>query len=152
MRILLAVILLGLAVSGCTPQGAPSRSRPLPAQTLSTTRPRPPQSSQFSELPDLAPSVTAPATAHATSHSAPNLIVTPETGLKGQVKRVNTAGRFVLLSFPVGHLPVSEQHLIVYREGLKVGEVKVNDLRNDDTVVADVIVGDASEGDEVRDR
>jgi hypothetical protein len=133
MRFLLAVMFLSLAFSGCARHRAASTPRPLPAPT-------PVSSSDFTELPDVNP------------HVSPTLIVTPETGLTGHVKRVNTAGRFVLLSFPVGHLPASEQRLSVYRQGLKVGEVRVNDLRNDDIVVADVIAGDASEGDEVRDR
>ena len=81
-----------------------------------------------------------------------NLIVTPETALVGKVSSVHTPGRFVVLSFPVGHLPMLEQRLNVYRRGLKVGELRVSGPQLDDVVVADVLDGEAGIGDEVRDR
>jgi hypothetical protein len=80
------------------------------------------------------------------------LIVTPETALVGKVSSVQTPGRFVVLSFPVGHLPALEQRLHVYRRGLRVGELRVTGPRMDDLVVADVLDGEAGMGDEVRDR
>jgi len=80
------------------------------------------------------------------------LIVTPENGLQGKVAKVNTSGRFVILNFPVGHLPRLEQQLNVYRLGLKVGEVKVTGPQRDDNIVGDLISGEAQAGDEVRDR
>ncbi len=81
-----------------------------------------------------------------------NLIVTPETRLVGKIVRVNAPGRFVVLNFPVGRLPILDQSLNVYRQGLKVGEVKVTGPQMDDNVVADLISGEAREGDDVRDR
>ena len=65
---------------------------------------------------------------------------------------MNTAGRFVVLNFPVGHLPAVEQHLNLYRRGSKVGEVKVTGPQNDDNVVADLLAGDSEIGDQVRDK
>jgi hypothetical protein len=92
----------------------------------------------------------------ASRHFAPlageKLIITPENGLLGKVAKVNMSGRFVILNFPVGHLPSLEQHLNVYRLGLKVGEVKVTGPQLDDNVVGDLINGEAQSGDEVRDR
>ena len=58
----------------------------------------------------------------------------------------------MVLSFPVGHLPVLQQHLHVYRRGLKVGELRVTGPQMDDLVVADVLEGEAGVGDEARDR
>jgi hypothetical protein len=81
----------------------------------------------------------------------PVLIVTPEAALQGKVLRTNPAGKFVVLNFPVGHLPSLEQRLSVYRLGLKVGEVKVTGPQLDDNIVGDVVAGEAGVGDVVRD-
>jgi hypothetical protein len=80
------------------------------------------------------------------------LIVTPENALVGKVAFVNTTARFVVLNFPIGHLPAIEQRLNLYRGGLKVGEVKVTGPQYDDNVVADLLAGDSEIGDQVRDR
>jgi hypothetical protein len=82
----------------------------------------------------------------------PKLIVTPENGLAGKVEMVNQNARYVVLSFPIGHLPAMEQRLNVYRNGLKVGEVKVSGPQIEDNVVADIVEGESGQGDEVRDK
>ena len=82
----------------------------------------------------------------------PKLIVSPEIILVGKVVRYNSEGRFVVLNFPVGHLPGVDQRLYVYRQGLKVGEVKANGPQLDDNTVADIVAGEAQVGDEVRDK
>ena len=79
-------------------------------------------------------------------------IVTPESGLMGKVVTYNSDGRFVVLDFPMGKTPVSEVRLFVYRNGLKVGEVKVTNWRRSVYVVADLTAGEAQPGDEVRDK
>ena len=76
--------------------------------------------------------------------------MTPETVLIGKVARANQEGRFVVMTFPVGHLPVLNQRLSVYRQGLKVGEVRVTGPQLDDNVVGDIGAGEALSGDEVR--
>ena len=53
------------------------------------------------------------------------MIVTPENALVGKVALVNPTGRFVVLNFPLGKMAAVDQHLNLYRRGLKVGEVKV---------------------------
>jgi hypothetical protein len=83
---------------------------------------------------------------------AQKLIVTPENGLVGKVEMVNQNAHYVVLSFPIGHLPALEQHLSVYRRGLKIGEVKVSGPQIEDNVVADIVAGDSEPGDEVRDK
>ncbi len=93
--------------------------------------------------------VTAPAEPKA---PAQKLIVTPENGLVGKVEMVNQNARYVVLSFPIGHLPVMEQRLSVYRRGLKIGEVKVSGPQIEDNVVADIVAGDSEPGDEVREK
>jgi hypothetical protein len=92
---------------------------------------------------------------HTVSTNTPansGLIVTPEEGLNGTVAWVNTELRFVVVTFPIGQLPAQGQRLNVYRGGLKLGEVKVNGPQQDDSVVADVVAGEAGQGDTVRDR
>jgi hypothetical protein len=79
-----------------------------------------------------------------------NLIITSGTALVGKVVRVNETARFAVLNFPVGNLPQPQQLMNVYRRGLKVGEVKVTALRQDNNTVADIVKGEAQIGDEIR--
>jgi len=76
--------------------------------------------------------------------------MTPDTSLRGKVARVNPEGRFVIMTFPIGHLPRLEQRLGVYRGGLKVGEIRVTGPQLDDSVVGVIAAGDAQSGDEIR--
>ena len=78
------------------------------------------------------------------------LTVTPENTLVGKVVSVNPGGRFVVLTFPLGRMPSPDRHLNLYRRGLLVGEVKVTDRRRENNVVADLVAGEAAEGDDVR--
>jgi hypothetical protein len=88
----------------------------------------------------------------ATAGGGSKLLVTPVTGVTGKVATYNSAGRFVVLDFPIGHVPSLEQMLSVYRQGLKVGEVKITGPERDNNTVADLVSGEAQRGDEVRDR
>jgi hypothetical protein len=76
--------------------------------------------------------------------------LTPETVLIGKVARVNQDGRFAVMTFPIGHLPLLNQRLNVYRQGLKVGEIRVTGPQLDDNVVGDISAGEAQATDEVR--
>lgn len=76
--------------------------------------------------------------------------MTPETVLMGTIARANQDGSFVVMTFPIGHLPVLNQRLNVYRQGLKVGEIRVTGPQLDDNVVGDISAGEARAGDEVR--
>lgn len=78
------------------------------------------------------------------------LIVTPANVLSGRVIRSNPNMGFVVLEFPVGQMPALEQRMIVYRGGLKTGELRIVGPQRDDKIVADLVVGEAAEGDEVR--
>lgn len=81
---------------------------------------------------------------------ASSVIVTPDNSLAGTVVSYDEAGRFVVLSFPLGRMPAVGQTLFLYRGGLKTGEVKVSGPQRDDNIVADLVSGDARPGDEVR--
>ena len=84
---------------------------------------------------------------------APQSIVTPDNSLTARVVSYNASGRFVVLSFPVGQMPKLEQSLFLYRDGMKVGEVKIDSSQQrDNLIVADLVTGEAQVGDEVRDQ
>ena len=93
----------------------------------------------------------APAAPAPTTRSAPP-VVTPDNSLSARVARYNADGRFVVFSFPVSQMPKLDQTLFVYRNGLKVAEVKVTGPQRDNNIVADLLSGDARVGDEVRDQ
>jgi hypothetical protein len=94
-----------------------------------------------------APSTNAPTTG---KNGKDKFIVTQETALIGKVVRVNETARFAVLNFPVGMMPQPQQMMNVYRRGLKVGEVKVTGLHQDNNTVADILKGEAQIGDEIR--
>ena len=76
--------------------------------------------------------------------------VTLDEAVLGTVVSVNPALRFLVMDFPVRKLPVLEQRLNVYRNGQKVGEVKVTGPGRDTTIAGDILVGEVQVGDEVR--
>jgi len=78
------------------------------------------------------------------------LIVTPENTLAGKVVRVVSSGRFAVLNFPIGRMPLMDQRVEVYRQGLKVGELRITGPQLDDNIVADILAGDVQAGDQVR--
>jgi hypothetical protein len=86
------------------------------------------------------------------SEPKPDPLVTPDNSLGGKVATFNSAGRFVVLDFPGGKMPALEQTMFIYRDGLKVGEVKITGPTRDNNTVADLTSGVANKGDEVRDR
>lgn len=93
-----------------------------------------------------------PAKTPAPAASVVPAIVTPDNSLTARVVSYNAAGRFVVLGFPVSQMPRLEQTLFLYRNGLKVGEVKVTGPQRDNNIVADLVAGEAQVGDEVRDQ
>ena len=76
--------------------------------------------------------------------------VTLDEAVLGRVVSVNPALRFLVMDFPIRKLPVLEQRLNVYRNGQKVGEVKVTGPGRDTTIAGDIMLGEAQVGDEVR--
>jgi hypothetical protein len=91
-------------------------------------------------------------TSFAPAPGASQMIVTPDTSLAAKVVRYNSVGRYVVLSFPVGQMPKADQVFFLYRDGLKVGEIKIDAWQRDNFVVADLTDGDAQVGDEARDQ
>lgn len=103
------------------------------------------------------PSVTKPTappgttTPRNTVAPADNL-VEPDTMLVGHIIKVNVKAQFVLISFPIGCLPRPEQPLYVYRNSRKVGELKATRHMLDELVIADIVSGECTPGDEVADK
>ena len=86
------------------------------------------------------------------SASAPSAspAVAAEISGSGKVAMVNRSAGFVVLTFLPGEVPAVERRLPVYRNGLKVGEVKITGPEKDNNTVADIIAGEPQVNDEVR--
>lgn len=100
----------------------------------------------FTDAPGIggaAPPPGAPA-----AHSAGRTM--PDDTLAGRVVSVNTRGQFAILNFPITRMPPVDMTLFVYRDGRRIGEVRVSGPQKDDNIVADIITGEARTGDEVR--
>lgn len=94
----------------------------------------------------------ASSTLPAPADTGQQLIVTPDQGLNGSVAWVNANLQFVVITFPVGQMAALDQHLNIYRHGLKVGVVRITGPQNDDSIVADILEGEAAPGDSARER
>jgi hypothetical protein len=70
--------------------------------------------------------------------------------VEGKVVLYSPTLRFVTMDFPLRRMPALEQRLSVYRDGQKMGEVRISGPIRDTTVAGDVMVGEARVGDEVR--
>jgi hypothetical protein len=88
--------------------------------------------------------------ASTTNASADKFTVTPDEALSGRVASVNDNLRFVVLTFPLGQLPSVDSRMNVFRNGAIVGEIKITGPQRDENSVADIVLGDAKKGDEVR--
>ena len=77
-------------------------------------------------------------------------VITPDFSPLGKVVRVNEVARFVILNFGLGPMPRVDQKLQLYRQGLKIGEIKITGAPRDNYIAADILAGEAKVGDEVR--
>jgi hypothetical protein len=85
---------------------------------------------------------------NATAVSVSPATTAPATG---RIARVNPDGAFVILSYPLGKVPPVGRRLSVYRNGMKVGELKVSEPQYQQHTAADIMAGEARAGDEARD-
>ncbi|MBN2505862.1 MAG: hypothetical protein JXQ71_04125 [Verrucomicrobia bacterium] len=74
----------------------------------------------------------------------------PSDVVPGKISLVNPNARYVVVSYPVGALPELGRRLNVFRNGLKVGEIKITGPQRDLNIVADIVAGQCQRGDEVR--
>ena len=68
----------------------------------------------------------------------------------GRVQLVNSVGRYVVVSFATGTMPDLEQRLGVYRNGLKIGEIKITGPQREFNIVAEILTGDPQVQDQVK--
>lgn len=73
--------------------------------------------------------------------------VTPSTGT---IASVNPGLRFVVVDFSFNPSPRVDQRMNVYRDGQKVGEIRISRQARNSIVAADITAGEARVGDEVR--
>lgn len=79
-----------------------------------------------------------------------NTQVVPVDEISGRVASVSPIYRFVVIDFYLSRMPQVGQKLGVYRQGLKVGEVKISSWERNQIVAADLVAGQANVGDRVR--
>jgi hypothetical protein len=138
--------LAGLLVAGCASDNSNSNFSSVPGPSGGVTVAVPNEE-------QAAPAQSQPAQMTSQSNTPPaHAIVTPDNSLAGKVVTYNSVGRFVVLRFPADRMPRNGQTLFVYRDGLKVGELKISGEQRDNFIVADVVSGDAQPGDDVRDQ
>ena len=77
-------------------------------------------------------------------------VIKPDLQTAGQVAMVNAAARFVVISFSAGSTPRTGRQLYVFRNGLKVGELRITGPQRENDTVADIISGNIQLYDEVR--
>jgi hypothetical protein len=68
------------------------------------------------------------------------------------VVKFNETARIAVLEFSILNMPAAGRQLFIYRNDLKVGEVKTTTWQKQEHIMADLINGEAREGDVVRDR
>ncbi len=146
MKMLLPTLLaVALIASGCSMfRGSETVSNPWPDANV------PPPSTN--SIPPSALANAAPANVYPRPVNNQKLIVTPGNGYTGKVDLYNEDGRFVVLDFPIGHVPPTDQQMSVYRQGLKVGQIKITGPQRENRTVADLVDGEARKGDEVKDK
>jgi len=69
---------------------------------------------------------------------------------RGRIVVVRPMSRFVVIDFGIDTVPPLGQQMAVYRDGVRVGTVRISGPSMGSMIVADVLAGDARVGDEVR--
>ncbi|HUR44270.1 MAG TPA: hypothetical protein VMZ27_00245 [Candidatus Saccharimonadales bacterium] len=83
--------------------------------------------------------------------SAPvHAIITPSNDSVGRVISVNQQAKYAVLGYPLGNLPALNSRVYSYRNGLKVGELRVSGPQRENNTVADLLTGECQPGDEVK--
>jgi len=77
-------------------------------------------------------------------------VVVPADEVSGKVLLVNDSLRYVVIDFGFGRLPQQDQRLYVYRNGSRVGEVKISGSPKVSNFAADIVTGTVQVGDEVK--
>ena len=133
MRAIVILVLSSALLAGCK-HARPSDSAAAAGKTPPKAR------------TDSASTKATPARDGKTPPSRPAAINEPA----GKVASVNPALRFVVIDFAFNPPPQVDQRLAVYRDGQKVGEIKISSQARNNIIAADITAGEARIGDEVR--
>jgi hypothetical protein len=96
----------------------------------------------------LHPKRPASAPPRSDKNKPPGTYITPALSPVGHVELVNAEGRFVVLSFPPGHVPPPGQSWRIQHLGLTIGRVKISGPQRAIDTVADIVEGKANVGDD----
>lgn len=146
MRYLLLTIVGALCLAGCVSRhpAKPEVSTPQPASPTPPLPSSKPARDRSKSTPALNP-ITNPL-----SVTNQGRIVTLTQTQNGKIAAANAALRFVVVDFSLGQMPGADQRMAVYRQGLKVGEIKITGPERNGNIAADLLAGEAQVGDEVR--
>jgi hypothetical protein len=146
MRYLAFMIISAWCVAGCASR-RPSESEIQKPRPAAPTPPKPATKSVQTHPP----TPPAPnATLQLFSVTNQGAIVTLTQTPNGKIAAVNLALRFVVVDFSLGPMPGLDQRMTVYRQGLRVGELKITGPERNGNTAADLIAGEAQTGDDVR--
>jgi hypothetical protein len=129
------MMVAALLAAGCARRDG-SHPAPDPAQASSTS------------VTNAAAATTPRPTGPATLVRYP--VVTPVTLVQGRVISVNERLRFVIADFAFHRMPQPGQRLGVFREGRRIGEVRVSGPFDGAVLVADIMAGEAGVSDLLR--
>lgn len=147
MRLAALFVLCFVAAVGCAHQDR--RGEAVPDRVAAANR-------QFAakvraNQPKAGPPQSLKPTASTPPAQAPHFaLLNPLVQPVGLIASINTNLRFVVIDFSLSRVPEVEQRLGVYRQGQKVGEVKISGPTINQNTVADLVAGEARVGDEVR--
>jgi hypothetical protein len=79
-----------------------------------------------------------------------NAIMTISDTQYGKVFSVNASLHFAVLDYSLNQVPNIGDRLFIYRQGIKVAEVRVSGPQMNSNIVADIVAGEVKVGDEVR--
>jgi hypothetical protein len=79
-----------------------------------------------------------------------NRVITLSDPWGGKVAFVNPEARFVILDYSLSQMPPAGQRLTVFRQGIRVGEVRITGQPQTGYVAADITAGDIQTGDDTR--
>jgi hypothetical protein len=143
MRAISIALVSGLILAGCasprdTSKAAAQKAgrKPVPKVTLA---PSPAKSGAPANPPVSSLTVTNK-----------NQVITLSDQTVGKVYSVNQVARFVILDYGLNPLPPLEQRLNVYRNGVRVGELKVTGPVMNGNIAADIMAGEVRRDDQVR--
>ena len=143
MRAIFIAVVSGLILAGC----ASHRDAPKPASEK--TKRKPVAKATLAPTPAKSP---APINAQGSSPTVTNnnQVITLSGQTVGKVYSVNQVARFVILDYGLNPLPPLDQRLNVYRNGVRVGEIKVTGPVMNGNIAADIVAGEVRKDDEAR--